>query len=130
MSTQDYRAGQPWTCRHCGEQLQFSRRQTIIAGRIVAACSFALAYLLGFRGWQLLGVGIILWVAGLLLIPAFFDKYFPRKLERYQPSGFVLDSQPLTLFPHGSSLHDRQNHSNSDRDSGRLGPPSPGPDSN
>jgi hypothetical protein len=107
MDTREYRAFKPWTCRQCGEQLQFSRRYGNVLGWTVMGCSFILAYAIGLRGWQFVIAGIVIWLLGMLLSPA-IDKYFPPSLERYKPleSGFGRP-KPLTLFPPDDSVTER-----------------------
>jgi hypothetical protein len=103
MPTEEYKGWKPWVCPGCSAELQFSDAY----GWIVQLCFFGVAlfalYLLGFRGWKLLGAAVL--AAALLTVVLIgpLGRILPPGLEPYRPSPWKKDKEEdkfETLFPH------------------------------
>jgi hypothetical protein len=85
MQTEEYKGWKPWICHGCSAELQFSQAQ----GAILQLCFFGVAlvslYLLGLRGWQLLGAALLAGIILTLILTGPLDRIFPRRLEPFHP---------------------------------------------
>ena len=102
MPAEEYKGWKPWKCPDCSAELQFSESY----GWIVQLCLFGVAllslYLMGLRGWQLLG-GVLL-VGSLLTVVLVgpLHRIVPPKLEPYRPPSWRKHGRAATLFPRDS----------------------------
>lgn len=106
MPTEQYKGWKPWICPGCSQELQFSETYGWVVQLFFLGVALLLLYLLGFRGWQLLGFTA---VAGFLLTVIFIGplgRIIPPRLESYRPrewphwrSSAPSDGSILQLFP-------------------------------
>lgn len=75
--------GKPFKCERCGASLQLSRRRSSVEGWIDLAIALIGAWMLGNRGWLLVGATVGLYIALLFLSVPISEKVWPSRLEPY-----------------------------------------------
>ena len=101
MPIEQYRAFQPWKCPGCGRALQFSAAHGYVVAACFALLTLPILYVVGMRGWWLLGGTLTLWFPATILFIGPLDRIFSPRLEPYRPiSGRAQSSSKfLSLFP-------------------------------
>jgi DNA-directed RNA polymerase subunit RPC12/RpoP len=85
MPTEQYRAGEPWTCPRCSRQFQISRAYGNIITWGAMVLSLVFFSLLGLRGFRLFIAVIVMWFPVLLILTGLFNHIFTPPLESYKP---------------------------------------------
>lgn len=75
--------GRPYECTNCHTLLQPRMRQAQIEGWGFVAVAFIAAWLLGYRGWELVGIGAVFFVVLELALTPILGRIWPMELERY-----------------------------------------------
>ena len=97
MPTEEYKGWKPWKCPGCSRELQFSEAY----GWIVQLCFFGVVflslYLLGLRGWHLLGAAVLVGSLLTVVLIGPLHRILPPRLEAYRPPPWKEDKF-TTLF--------------------------------
>ena len=104
LPNREVRFRQPLTCPVCSRQLKFSRRYLRLVRWTSVAITFAVCFLIGFRGWELVVAAIVSWLPVDLVWTYPFNRIVPPPLEAYVSNNPEASKKPTDSGPHSSSL--------------------------
>src|SRR5665213_3363375 len=104
LPNREVRFRKPFTCPSCSRQLRFSRRYLRLVWWTSVALTFAICFLIGFRGWELIVAVLVLWLPVDLVWTYLFKRIIPPPLEAYVPKNSTAHERPKDSDSHSSSL--------------------------